>query len=164
MKDIRYFIDQKEIIWIIWCLFSKSKKLCFKDLCRTMDKQWILCLIETFPNLAWQAYHILYLQYYNDIITIWSQRSLLCVTGQPGGPEGGMSSLGSSPKFVEGQGLTMVSQRMLLQLADGHGGEGARQALVHVLFTWRKIKKHKSTTSLLYEIEIDYTVLNVTFL
>lgn len=46
-----------------------------------------------------------------------------------------MSSLGSSPEFGEGQCLTMVSQRVLLQLADGHRGERARQALVCVLLT-----------------------------
>lgn len=56
-----------------------------------------------------------------------------------------MSSLGSSPEFGEGQGLTVVSQRVLLQLADGHGGERARQALVHVLLTWKRNNKNKLT-------------------
>lgn len=63
-----------------------------------------------------------------------------------------MSSLGSSPQFGEGQCLTVVSQRVLLQLADGHGGEGARQALVCVLLTWRTIKRFESKLGLLYGV------------
>lgn len=64
-----------------------------------------------------------------------------------------MSSLGSSSEFGEGQGLTMVSQRVLPQLADGHGGEGARQALVCVLLTCKINKNHQATTRQLYEIK-----------
>lgn len=131
-------------------LGSKVKKLCF---CITIDSA--LMLNWDFPNLAWQAYHmILYLLkwHYAGSHTIRGQGSLLCVTGQPWGPKGAMSSLGSSPEFGEGQGLTMVSQRVLLQLTDGHWGEGARQALVCVLLTWRKIEKQRSTTWPRYKI------------
>ena len=67
--------------------------------------------------------------------TIWGYGSLLCVHGRAGGSEGGVRSLGSGSELGEGQDLTVVPQRMLLQLADGHGGEGARQALVRVLLT-----------------------------
>lgn len=46
-----------------------------------------------------------------------------------------MRRLGGGPQLLEGQGLAVVSQRVLLQLADGHRGEGTRQAFVRVLLT-----------------------------
>lgn len=49
-----------------------------------------------------------------------------------------MGSLGGRPQFGEGQDLTVVPQGVLLQLADGHRGEGAPQALVCVLLTWQR--------------------------
>lgn len=47
-----------------------------------------------------------------------------------------MGRLRGCPEFGQGECLAVVRQRVLLQLADGHGGEGARQALVGVLLTW----------------------------
>lgn len=82
--------------------------------------------------------------HYVGSLTIRVQGSLLCVTGRSGGPGGSVSSLGSSTQFGEGQRLAVVHQRVLLQLADGHRGEGARQALVCVLLTWRETEKCKS--------------------
>lgn len=41
-----------------------------------------------------------------------------------------MGSLGGGPQLVERERLAVVPEGMPLQLADGHGGEGARQALV----------------------------------
>lgn len=67
--------------------------------------------------------------------TIRGQGALLGVSGRPDGPVGGLSSLGGSAELVQGQGLAVFSEGVLLQLDDGHGGEGARQALVHVLLT-----------------------------
>lgn len=46
-----------------------------------------------------------------------------------------MGRLRGSPQFGQGERLAVVRQRVLLQLADGHGGEGAGQALVGVLLT-----------------------------
>lgn len=46
-----------------------------------------------------------------------------------------MGRLRGCPEFGQGERLTVVRQRVFLQLADGHGGEGARQALVGVLLT-----------------------------
>ena len=49
------------------------------------------------------------------------------VAGQLGGPQGG---LGGGPQLAERELLAMVPEGVLLQQADGRGGEGARQALV----------------------------------
>lgn len=46
-----------------------------------------------------------------------------------------MRSLVGCSEFGKGQDFTVVSQRVLLQLADGHRSEGAGQALVCVLLT-----------------------------
>lgn len=69
-------------------------------------------------------------------ITVRSEGGLLSVRGQPGRPQGGVGRLRGRPQFGQGERLAVVRQRVLLQLADGHGGEGARQALVGVLLTW----------------------------
>lgn len=52
-----------------------------------------------------------------------------------------MRGLGGGPELVEGQGLAVVPQGVLLQLTDGHGGERAGQALVRVLLTCSKKSK-----------------------
>lgn len=70
-----------------------------------------------------------------SVITVRGYGSLLCGTGESERPGGGVRRLGGGPQFLEGQGLAVISQRVLLQLADGHGGEGTRQAFVRVLLT-----------------------------
>lgn len=47
---------------------------------------------------------------------------------------------------MEGQGLAVVPQGMLLQLADGHGGERAGRALVRVLLACSKKNKSLDLT------------------
>lgn len=70
------------------------------------------------------------------IITVRGDGSLLGGGGgEPERPGGGMRRLGGGPQFLEGQGLAVISQGVLLQLADGHRGEGTRQAFVRVLLT-----------------------------
>lgn len=55
-----------------------------------------------------------------------------------------MRSLVGCSEFGKGQDFTVVSQRVLLQLADGHRSEGAGQALVCVLLTWKNIEDHEA--------------------
>lgn len=68
-----------------------------------------------------------------------------------------MRSLGGSSEFSKGQGLAVVSQRVLLQLADGHRREGAGQALVRVLLTWKNIKDHEALDLIFRTIQKYYT-------
>ena len=127
--------------------------------CNTVDSAAILELDFPKFGLTSPSYDITSKSYYTWSHTIWGQRSLLCGTGQPGGPEGGMSSLGSSPQFGEGQGLAVVSQRVLLQMADGHGGEGARQTFVCVLLAW-KLNKNKQESQVSNFIKYTNAVLD----
>lgn len=69
------------------------------------------------------------------IITVRDRGSLLRGGGEAERPGGGMRRLGGGPQFLEGQGLAVISERVLLQLADGHRGEGTGQAFVRVLLT-----------------------------
>lgn len=80
-------------------------------------------------------------------ITVRGYGRRLGGTGESERPGGGMGRLGGGPQFLEGQSLAVISERVLLQLADGHRGEGARQAFISMLLTWEEEKKQRSSVS-----------------
>lgn len=68
-----------------------------------------------------------------------------------------MRSLVGCSEFGKGQDFTVVSQRVLLQLADGHRSEGAGQALVCVLLTWKNIEDHEALDLIFTSTQKYYT-------
>lgn len=48
------------------------------------------------------------------VITVGGDGSGLCSTGESERPGGGMRGLGGGPQFLEGQGLAVISERVLL--------------------------------------------------